>query len=48
MHKMKPLFTICPWHDGEVLMSRVELSVKSPNWSTCPVKELLEASPEAW
>ena len=40
--------TICPWDNGEGLMLRMALPVKSPNWNTCPVKELLEASPGAW
>lgn len=36
------------WYYGDELMSRVELSVKSPNWRTWSSKKLLEDWPGAW
>ena len=36
------------WYYGEELMSRVELTVKSPNWRTWSSKKLLEDWPGAW
>lgn len=36
------------WYRDEVLMSRVELPVKSPNWRTWSAKQFLEDWPGQW